>query len=145
MKNIFKNLDLEDLNQEKLNKWLIEDWNSTSTVYLSFNFIKRRNILIYKLFLKLNDGKNKNMLSDGKVIKANNGNHTFDLGQFKKDDKIEISFEILAVITPVPRIIAVVSQDTPVSTLQVLPKDIGTYHEIKAGARWKGTFKYEVL
>ncbi len=144
MKYLISKIDLNDLTQDSLNQIVNEQNEITTPVYLSFKFTKRRLLVIYKLFIKVNDGKTKNVLSDGKALKASNGNETILLGKYKKGDKLEVNFEILG-ITKVPKIIALISQDIPLVINQVLPKQVGKPHTIERGTPpWKGTFKYQI-
>ncbi|MDC8004270.1 hypothetical protein POV27_09425 [Aureisphaera galaxeae] len=142
IKSIFRNLDLNNFDQTSLDL-LVNENLITSSVYLSFSFTKRRKIVLYQLYVKV-DGKTRNLLSDGKAIKSSNGNLVIQLGEFEPNKDLEIKFEILGV-TAVPNIVAVIYQNNQKKATQVLPKKIGDTQKIERGTPpLKGNIKYNV-
>jgi hypothetical protein len=148
MKQLFKNLNLDNFRIEDISKSIQEDAatsiqenNSQSDVNLTFKWTENRNILFYMLHLKVN---NKSVdLLNGASINDATGNHTFFIGSFDNNTEIEISFGILALVS-IPKIIALMSQTNPIVGFQASPKDPGKTNKIESGDKLEETFKYKV-
>lgn len=141
MGKLFKNLDLEKINESKIEKQFIKDL-SNSLLRLTFRYTEKKKAVFYKLHLKVGDA-NKIDLLKGTAVKDMDGSQTFNLGVYPKGTKVQIDFGVFA-YTKIPKAIAILSQTNPQIAFQAAPVGVGKTKSIDSGTKWTGTIKYKV-